>query len=128
MSRLLLLLSTLLLSVVFMLSPETKPYDFFPLADTEVTLEFYIYYLCEHLILVVFAFFIYMESDKYKFSLLVFLLIQVADIVDFCLTYGSAWFEMLGHPITFNVIKILVFILAIEYEFLRYHTTGTVSN
>lgn len=116
MRRLALLFSTLIISVIYLLVPDTEPIDFFPFSDMKTTLEWYVFYLCEHLILIVFALFIYMESDKYKIALFVFLLIQIADTIDFCLTYGFVWFHLDKYPVGFNLIKIVIFMIAIAYE------------
>lgn len=119
MIRLFLLFSTLVISVIYLTVPDTEPIDFFPYSEMKTTLEWYVFYFCEHLILIVFALFIYQESDKYRTALLVFLLIQIADLIDFCLTYGFVWFTISGYPIGFNLIKIVIFMLAIAYEYRR---------
>lgn len=119
MSRLFLLYSTLLLSCAFLAVPESQPYDFFPFSDSKVTAEWYVFYLCEHLILIVFAFFIFMESDQYKFALGLFLLIQVMDTADFMLTYSDPWFYLNDTPITFNIVKVLIFTCVLAYESIR---------
>lgn len=120
MSRLYLLFSTLVISVVHLMVPDTDPIDFFPYSEMKTTLEWYVFYFCEHVILIVFALFIYMESDRYKTALCVFLLIQIADLIDFCLTYGFVWFRIGDYPIGFNLIKVVIFMGAIGYELNRH--------
>lgn len=101
------------------LPPDTNKVDFFPYSDVKVTPEWYAHYMSRHLVLIVFALFIYKESDKYKTALLWFLLIHIAGLIDFCLTYGFVWFTINGYEIGFNLIKIVIFMLAIAYEYRR---------
>lgn len=113
MIRLFLLLCTLALSCVFLIVKPSVPMALFPFSDMKLSIQNYVYYACEHLILIVFALFIFMESDRFKFPLAAFLIIQIVDLLDFILTYSEPWFEVNGWPITFNVLKVAIFMLII---------------
>ena len=110
--------SVMILGVVFLIVPNGEPYDFFPYAQMKVTGEWYVYYILQHLIFIFFALFLVMETDDYPKSTFVFFLLQIGELIDFLLTYNTTWFEVRGWPVTFNVLKVFVFLLAVSYEFL----------
>jgi hypothetical protein len=117
MIRLLFMFSVMLLGIVFLVVPDAPPQDFFPFADMKVTPEWYVYYLIESLIIIIFAGYLVVESKDFKTVAVVFLILQTIELIDFVLTYNMAWFEYRGYPITYNVIKVLVFILVLIYEY-----------
>ena len=66
----------------------------------------------------------------YQHYAMAFAVLESIDLVDFWLNGNTLWFEYKGYPITFNVIKFLVFILVIIYDyaldFLTSDPTGDV--
>lgn len=119
LTRLFFLFSVMFLGVVFMIVPDSPAQDFFPFADMKVTPEWYTYYVVEHVIIIIFSLHFYIEATDDKKIILLFLILQIIDLVDFMLTYNMTWFLYHGHPITFNIIKVLVFGLALSYEFIK---------
>lgn len=118
---LLLLLSTLVMSTVFLLTKNGDYKNFYPYfpfnRDVVLTRDTYFYFLFEHLILVVMALFIYFESHRYKDALKVFVMIQIVDTLDYVLTYSATW-EVLGFPLSWDILKVTIFALSIVNEIL----------
>lgn len=119
---LLLLLSTLILSAVFVVTKNGDYktfYPYFPLnPDIVLTRDTYIYFLFERLIMVVMALYIYIESTKFKTALKMFVFIQVFDTIDYLLTYNKTW-VLDGFIISLDLIKVTLFSLAIAHEVLQ---------
>jgi len=77
----------------------------------------WIYYVCEHVIRIVLAYIILSQSIKFRTALKIFLFIQVADLVDFMLTYNTGWFMVGTFIVSFNVVASIIFTVAIIYEY-----------
>lgn len=118
---LLLLLSTLVMSAVFLLT-KTRDYitlyPYFPF-NQEILLarDTYFYFLFERFIMVVMSLFIYFESSKFRTALKVFVFIQVFDTIDYVLTYNKTW-EVYGFLVSWDILKVTFFSLAIANEVL----------
>lgn len=121
---LILLLCTLLMSAVFLL---TKNGDYlivkkrFPFSNIEITRDTYWYFLFEHIILVMFAVDRLLISKKFRTALIIFVMIQVIDTVDYLLFYGQTWFFIGYMPINWNILKVVFFTLAIMNEIIIFY-------
>lgn len=115
MRNLILMLSTLVFSVLFLFYRPQGEIGF-PFSDTVITIQTWLYFLFEHLILVILAIVIFDLSEKYKLAAFTFIVIQLIDTVDYCLTYGEPWFNSV---VTWNTLKIGLFMTAIVYEYGR---------
>ena len=118
---LLLLLSTLVLSTVFLLTKNGDYKNFYPYfpfnRDIVLTRDTYFYFLFEHLILVLMSLFMYFESTRYHVAMKVFVMIQVVDTLDYVLTYSNTWY-IGGFPLSWDILKVTIFALAIVNELL----------
>lgn len=114
MTRLLLLLLTLSFSTVFIFTPDTEPKDYFLFSDQKLTLETHLFFLFEHLILVLLAIALYIDATKYKPALFIYIIIQSLDTLIYLLAYGN--FRFADIPITWNFMKVFIFSLAIVNE------------
>lgn len=118
---LLLLLSTLLMSAVFLTTKTGDYKNFYPYfpfnQDVVLTRDTYFYFLFERLIMVVMSLYIYVENTKFKMALKVFVFIQVFDAVDYVLTYNKTWF-IEGFLVSWDILKVSLFSLAIINEVL----------
>lgn len=106
----------LLLGVVY----QSIPYDgalleMFPFSEDVIPFKTWFYFVCEHLVLIALSYVIAWEAKKYVFSCKVFFFIQVADLIDYLLTYNTTWFNI----ISFNVVSVLLFATSIVYEYGR---------
>lgn len=119
---LLLLLSTLIMSAVFVMtknSDYTNLHSYFPFNDSILlTRDTYVYFLFERLIMVVMALYIYFESVKFKTALKAFVFIQVFDAIDYLLTYNKTW-VLDGFMISLDLVKVTLFSLVIASEVLK---------
>lgn len=124
MSRLLLLLGYLILSVLYQFFPnyaQAQICDYknpengwgFPFSDMTLSPEMWVYAFCQHIGEIILSGVILYSWNAYRVALWTFFLLHVADTLDFCLTYSNPWFN--GPP-TFNHIKVLLFGLSIIFE------------
>lgn len=123
-----LLLMTQLVSAVFTVIKEPSPYvypdsdpdthPYFLFSNIEVSDNSYWYFFFEHLIVIMFAWYILCNSSQFRTALLIFLMIQVVDLGDYLLAYGQIWFYVSHYPISWNVLKAVFFTLAIVNEVL----------
>lgn len=107
----LLLLITLVFSTLFLFYVPTGKMGF-AFSDMVLNADTYVYFLFEHIILIILSWIIY-DATKDKIVLLYFL-IQVIDTFDYILTYGEPWFD--SSILTWNTIKVGIFGVAILYE------------
>lgn len=116
---LILLLSTLIMSAVFLLTKTGDYKNFYPYfpfnQDVVLTRDTYFYFLFERLIMVVMALYIYYESLKFKTALIAFVLIQMIDTIDYILTYNKTWI-LEGFVVSWDILKVSLFLLAIAHE------------
>lgn len=109
MSKLLLLYSTILVSLVFLLVPDNDVTMGFPLSKMEVSIEYYIYSMFEKFVLIILAYIIANESTEYKQAIWVFFWLMVADAVDYGLSYSAVWFTIGNFPVSMNILKAVIF-------------------
>lgn len=97
--------------------------DLFLLADKKLYLSSYVYYTCEHVIYFLLAFIIFKEVSAARIFAIAFCILEVMDCLDFWITANGPWFPVGKWPITFNVIKVVIFMLVlINYVAYRYST------
>lgn len=129
-------LSLLFIGLLFEIAlPIQKTYfpneeSLFLLSDHKMYFRSYVYYTCEHIIYFLLALMVSVEIKQARMYATLFCVLELGDIADFWITANGDWFEYQGYPITYNVIKVLVFILVIIYEyawdFLTSDPTGDV--
>lgn len=120
MSKLILLYLTFVVGLVFLVLPEqisTK--DYFPLYDIQMYLSTYVYFILEKSILILMAAIIANEATEYQQEIRIFVWLLVIDLVDYFLTYNTAWFHFGEFPISMNVVKCFVFGLTILNAWIR---------
>ena len=110
MGKLLLLYSTLLFGLIFLIIPDWyTPYDFFLFSDMKISGANFIYLVGERSVLIILAYIIVSESKEYDDALWVFFYLMVADLIDFILSYNSLWFSIGNFPVSMNIVKAFVF-------------------
>lgn len=120
MSKLLLLYLTFVIGLVFLFVPmKQEMIDFFPLSDFKIYPVNYVYYICEKLIVIILAYVIAEESEKYRNELFIFLVLCIADMADYLLSYSSIWFHMGSIPVSMNTVKCFIFGLVILNAWIR---------
>lgn len=113
MIRLLLILSTLVLSTLFLYYNGMGEMGFL-FSDYMIPGQTWFYFLFEHLILVILAYVILTMETRYRAAAVTFLVIQIIDTIDYVLTYGEPWFD--SKIVTWNTLKVGIFGIAIIYE------------
>ena len=84
----------------------------FPFSDMKLNADTYVYFLFEHVILIILAWIIWdITKDK---IVSIYLVIQIIDLFDYILNYGEPWFDT--SIVTYNTIKVCIFGVAILYE------------
>lgn len=118
MSKLLLLYSTILVSLVFLLVPANDVTMGFLFSDMMVTVEYYIFSIFEKFVLIILAYIIANESTEYRNAVWIFFWLMVADLVDYLLTYSDIWFSIDELPVSMNILKSLIFGVAILHAYI----------
>lgn len=119
MSKLILLFLTIILMMLFLALPYSAELkDYFPLADMKLALQTHVYFICERIVLIIFAWIIYNESTRFKGALLVFFLLKIAVLIDYLLCYNIVWERIWGVPVSMSTFSILIFGLAICYQWI----------
>lgn len=115
MTRLILILITLIFSILFLFFNPVAEMGF-PFSEQILTVETYFYFLFEHLTVLILAIVILSMATEYRYAFKIFVVIQIIDTVDYCLTYGGRWPFF---PISWNIIKVSVFSLIVGYEIIK---------
>lgn len=113
MTRLVLLLTTLAFSVLFMFVQPDGEIGFL-FSDIVLPADLWFYYFMEHFIRVILVFVIFDMATEYKTAFTIFFIIQMIELLDYVLTYGEPWFD--SKVFTWNTIKVGLFSLSILYE------------
>lgn len=126
---LLILLSVELFSAIFLLSKTgdwqaTYPYfcnNWMPLclSRVELTRDTHVYFIFEHLRFILLSLYIYYEPKKFPKALLTFVAIQVVDLFDYLIGYSQTWVYIGTCPISWNILKVVIFMVAIFNEVSR---------
>lgn len=89
------------------------------LCDVELYPDTYLYFLFVHLGFLLLAVFIFFNGQEFKNALLIFVLIHTVDVVDYLVMYGQTWFYYSSYPISWNMLRVVVFSLSIFNESLN---------
>lgn len=102
----------------YFLAEDQHKVAFFPLkSSVKLFPDTYVFLLSFHLITLIMAVVILMGEQDYKTSVSVFICLEVIDLMFFVFTYGEP-FENI--PLRWNVVKIIIFGIAILNEKQRY--------
>ena len=107
------LLWTLTIGTIYMHVPHKGAIGFILNPDVTLSYNQYFWMIGEHLIMIVLALIIWDEARDYKDILWVFVLIQIADVIAFMLSYND---PLRNYIITWNILKTLIFGAAIAYR------------
>lgn len=83
--------------------------DLFILADARWNPSSYVYFTCESIAYIALAFGIKWYT-KYKSVATSFIIVESIDLFDFFLTKNDVWFKYYDWPITYNIIKVVIFV------------------
>lgn len=114
--KLIFLFSCLLIGLLFEAVPyDAAPIDLFLFAEMAMPFKTWLYFLCEHFVLIMLAYIIAFEAKKYALSCKAFFWIQILDCIDYLLTYNTKWLSV----ISFNTASMIVLASFIVYEYVR---------
>lgn len=113
MAKIWTILLILTISTLFVHVPPVGKIGFILNPDVHLDYNQYVWVLCEHLIMVAFAWMLLEESQTEKRLLKVFLWIQVIDVLGFILSYND---PLKNYVITFNILKLVIFLAAIVID------------
>lgn len=91
--------------------------DFFLFADHKMHFSSIVYYTIEHVVYFLLGLFIYSFVHVTRPYSMAFCMFEILDIGDFFATANGSWFFFMGLPVTFNVIKVVVFVLLIIWNY-----------
>lgn len=116
MNKLILLGLVLLMGVLFTAMPVTDGRVGFVFVDGSIRVVDYVYFLMEHVIKIILCYTIYSQAQRHRFPLLVFLVIQVADLIDFTLTFNNPWYSVGPIPVGINTLGIAIFTISVFHD------------
>lgn len=116
MSKLVLLYSTIVVSLVYLLIPSNDITIGFLLSERTVSVEYYIYSIFEKFVMIILAYIIANEAQEYRKAIWIFFWLMVADTFDYAIFYNEVWFYFQRVPISMNVFKSVIFGLVIIRE------------
>lgn len=123
MSKLVLLALIMLFGAVFLIVPESNnapTYALFPLrAKAEINLQTYVYFIFEHFQLMALSFIIAAEAKTYRLSCMAFFWLQVADFIDYLISYNAVWFHAGLLPVSMNLVSVVIFGCVVLYERIK---------
>lgn len=105
--------------MVFLLAPDTKPMDFFPLSDVLLSFKTHVYFIGEKLLIIPPAYIVANEAKEYRGAMWTFFGLCCFDLVDYLVSYGHLW-NLLGTPVSFNVVKITMACVVITITFIQW--------
>lgn len=115
-----LIFASLVLREMFLLFPE-DPYLFdpFPLADIQINTQLYAYFAFFYIAmaLIAWAFLILMPS--YSFILTAWFFLQIVEVVDYFLTYNTAWFHVGNFGVSITIVKFTILAGLIIHRWTR---------
>lgn len=79
--------------------------------EVKLQIDTYVWLLCDKIVVVGIVYVLYLVEPRYRQSLAVFLAIQIVDTVCWILNYIDPF-----QPVTFNILKIVIFLYAISNE------------
>lgn len=118
--KLLFLYIVLLIWVGYEMVPyDSIPLDMFPFSSTQLPFKTWLYFFLEHTGIIMLCYILAMEATTYRYATKVFFYLQVADLIDYVMTYNTQWFTFFGIPITFNILSAICFSFVILKEYDR---------
>lgn len=98
--------------------------DLFWCINAKMNPSSYVYYNNETLERIILALFIrYLMSlnevlKPFRHFATAFAILETIDLIDFWITGNTLWFLFHGWPVTFNIIKLAIFVILLTYEFI----------
>ncbi len=98
--------------------------NFFLIKPYTMHLSSMVYYSQEFITYIALVFHGVLFKGKVNAFFWMFVILTGMDLVDFWMTGNTEWFVYRKIPITFNIVKVFVFLLLIYYEFFQYVRSG----
>jgi len=103
--------------------------DLFLLSDRKIYPSSYFYYSAESITYIGFAVMLFRSIiPQAKQYVLLFIILESIDLIDFWITNNDMWFQYRAWPITFNVIKVAIFMIAIIANETNRSITSNLGN
>lgn len=113
----------MLFGAVFLVIPRNNNAPTFALflfaPDDRINIQSYVYFIFEHFQLMALCYIIASEAKTYGLSCKTFFWIQVADFVDYLLSYNAVWFHAGLLPVSMNLVSVVVFGFVVLYERIK---------
>jgi hypothetical protein len=115
----LLILSALVLREAWLLIPEsTATFDAYPFHDMRVTRQTYFYFAFQYGAMLIFIFvFVHLVND-YKEFFHIWFVLQLIELIDYFLTYNTAWFKVGDISVGITLIKLVTLTLTILFGWI----------
>lgn len=110
-ARLYILLLTLAVSTFFLFVPASGEVGFLMNDKIKLQTDTYVWLLCDKIVVIGIVWVLYLVEPIHRTALAVFLAIQIVDTICWVLNYSDPF-----KPLTFNILKIVIFSVAIINE------------
>jgi hypothetical protein len=84
-----------------------------------IELKDWLNYLGNQIVIICLSLLLFYESSKYRFVFKAFLVLQIANIFDYMITFNTGWFVVSDFIVTFNTVMCFLLTLVIVYEYGR---------
>lgn len=115
-----LIFASLVLREGFLLFPANPgTFDPFPYADVQIGLQLYAYFGFFYLSMAVIAWAFMLLLPAYSLVLTAWFFLQCAEVIDYFLTYNSAWFHIGDFGVSITVVKFTILAILIIWQWMR---------
>lgn len=95
----------------------TEYLSLFPYSKQKLTLQTHIYFIFEHVTVITILYLWYNEASEYsKHYVLMFLFLQIGNLVDYLLRYNEPFLKLHGRSINYNIVSIVLYALFLSYK------------
>lgn len=120
MTKVILVFLTIVMGLVFTVTPRGPKVQWFPLSDQEYYIESYFYHLWQHAIIIVLSKILKDQEQEYRLFFKAFFWFNILDTADYVLTCNYPWMPPIGwFEVSFNTIGPICLTLIGIYEIRR---------
>lgn len=98
--------------------PDNDPftYNYFPFSKVELYRDTHLFYAIQHFTFFTFAVYIWWNTRQCHTAKFIFVILSIISVWDYFLFHGEAWFRFEQYDISWDILKVVVFSLAIINE------------
>ena len=94
-------------------------FDPFPFAEVQITWDTYIYFACFYVSMMILAYAFLHLMTSYQTILTVWFFLQTIELIDYFLTYNTAWFHIGPLGVSITLVKFVALAFIIIYTWTK---------